>query len=107
MSNANLNQEKPKAMAPSAVAALILGVSACSVGWAYGIPGIIVGAIGLNIAGKAKAAFDLNPGLYRGERLIAEGLKWSRIGLIQGIILTVAYILYFVVIVGLVMGRYR
>jgi hypothetical protein len=96
-----------QAMAPSGVAALILGITASCVGWSFGIPGIIVGAIGMNISRKARGIFDANPGKYRGERFIKEGMKWSRIGLIQGIILTVFWVLYYVFIIGFTVSHYR
>ena len=107
MSDGNRHQGRRLPMAPRAVAGLILGTVACGVGWAYGIPGIIVGAIGLSISRKARATFDANPDMYRGERFIIEGLKWSRTGIIQGIILTVVWVLIYVLLFGLTLSRYR
>ena len=106
MSDENRYQGRRLPMAPSAVAGLVLGITACCFGWDFGVPGIILGAIGGNLSRKAKAAFDANPGMYRGEKIIEAGLKWNRVGLIQGIILIPVWIilitLYILFIVSMV-----
>jgi hypothetical protein len=89
-------------MAPKAVAALILAIASCEGGLAYGVPGIVLGVIARNLSRRARAAFDADPLRYRGENIIRAAEKWSRIGLIQGIVLTVVWAaiwtLYFVAI---------
>jgi hypothetical protein len=96
----------PPRMAPKAVAALILAIASCPGGLAYGVPGIVLGAIGRHLSRQARIIFDANPGTYRGEKLIRAAEKWSRVGLIQGIIITVVSALfwtaYFVVLFGLI-----
>jgi len=100
MSDQNYPTTGRQAMAPSAVAALVLAISACAFGWSYGVPGIILGAIGSGIAKKARAIFDANPGKYRGERIIEAAEKWSRTGIIQGIILVPVWIILIVLYVS-------
>ncbi len=80
-----------KRMAPKAVAALILAIASCEWGLAYGVPGIVLGVIARKLSRRARALFDADPGRYRGEKIIHAAEKWSRIGFIQGIILTVVW----------------
>jgi len=87
-------------MCPGGVASLIVGISGCQVGWAYGFPGIIVGIIGLVMSLKAKQTLADNPGLYRGERLVGSAVTWSVVGLIQGVVLTLLYILLFAFVIS-------
>ncbi|MBN2352239.1 MAG: hypothetical protein JXD23_06670 [Spirochaetales bacterium] len=93
------DQAKAKAMVPGGVAGLILGITGCCLGWAYGIPGIICSAIGLGISGKAKRALAANPSAYKGGKLASSGFTWSLVGLIESIIMTIVYAI--VVIVGI------
>jgi hypothetical protein len=82
-------------MAPKAVAALILATAACGSGLAYGLPGLILGIISRTICRQARTLFDADPLKYRGEKFLRAAEKWSRIGLIQGIILTVVWAVIF------------
>lgn len=81
---------------PGVNTALILGI--CSIVTfccCFGLPGIILGLIGLNKAKKAKSTYDENPELYIHSGNIEAGRITSIIGLVFGII----YIIYFIYLV--------
>lgn len=75
---------------PHSQGALILGivsiVTACC---CYGIPGLILGFIGLNNAKKAKAIHDENPDMYLGIGNANTGRITSIIGLVIGGLYTI------------------
>jgi hypothetical protein len=95
-------------MAPKAVAALILAIAACEGGLAYGLPGLILGIVSQSICRRARTLFDADPLKYRGEKILRAAEKWSRIGFIQGIILTIVWAViltgYCVAIFGIISG---
>ena len=95
MSDLNELQTNKLPMAPKAGAALIFGIIGCVAGLSYGIPGIILGAIGLSLHKRAEQAMYMRPGAYRGDKIIRLAKKWSTAALVQGIILTVFFMLYF------------
>jgi hypothetical protein len=105
MGDLNTIQNKDLRMTPKAVAALFVAIAGCEAGWAYGIPGIIVGAIGLSLARKAQETFLSHPELYHGKKVITEALKWSKVAIIQGIILTIVYILYIAFFATIIASR--
>ena len=94
MSDHTAGQPARKRMAPKAVAALFLAIASCEWGLAYGVPGIVLSAISRKLHRSARAVFDADPNKYRGEKIIRAAEKWSRVGLIQGIILTIAWALF-------------
>jgi len=75
---------------PNSQGALILGITsiitACC---CYGIPGVILGFIGLNKAKKAKATHDENPDTYIGIGNANTGRITSIIGLVIGGLYTI------------------
>ena len=74
--------------APGAKKSLNLGITGCIVGWFSGIPGIILGAIGLGKSGQARRAIADNPGM-KGKGLAISGMIVSIVSLVQGIILAI------------------
>jgi len=98
VSDRDFSQVKRLPVLPKSVASLVVGVLSCEMGWAYGIPGIILGAIGLSMANQAQRAAATYPNAYRGYKLAESGCIWSMVGLVQGIILTVAYVVFFIFI---------
>ncbi len=70
---------------PHSQAALILGiisiVTACC---CYGIPGLILGFLGMNEAKKAKAIYNENPDQYTGLNNAETGRVTSMIGIVIG-----------------------
>ena len=82
---------------PGVNTALILGI--CSIVTfccCFGLPGIILGLIGLNKAKKVKSIYDENPELYIHSGNIEAGRITSIIGLVLGII----YIIYFIYLIA-------
>jgi hypothetical protein len=81
---------------PNASTALVMGilsiVTACC---CYGIPGVIFGFIGLNMAKKAKATYAENPEQYNGLGNVEAGRITSIIGLVLGALFTI-YLIYMV-----------
>ena len=82
---------------PHSQAALILGIisiitSCCC----WGLPGIVLGFIGMNEAKKAKALHEENPDMYDGMNNANTGRITSLIGLILGILIFIytAYVIY-------------
>jgi len=75
---------------PNSQGALILGITsiitACC---CYGIPGVILGFIGLNQAKKAKRTHDENPDVYIGIGNANTGRITSIIGLVIGGLYTI------------------
>ncbi len=70
---------------PHSQSALILGivsiVTACC---CYGVPGFILGLIGINEAKKAKAVHEKNPDMYTGLNNAETGRVTSIIGIVIG-----------------------
>ncbi|MCF6279036.1 MAG: DUF4190 domain-containing protein [Flavobacteriaceae bacterium] len=81
---------------PNASTALVMGilsiVTACC---CYGVPGVIFGFIGLNMAKKAKATHDENPEQYNGLGNVEAGRITSIIGLVLGALFTI-YLIYMI-----------
>ena len=79
---------------PHSQAALILGivsiVTACC---CYGLPGVILGFIGINEAKKAKATHEENPDMYTGMNNAETGRITSIIGIVIGA-LAVLWLIY-------------
>ncbi len=82
---------------PHSQSSLILGIisiitSCCC----WGLPGIVLGFIGMNEAKKAKALYDENPEMYDGMNNANTGRITSLIGLILGILIFIytAYVIY-------------
>ena len=89
---------------PHSQSSLILGIiSIVAFCCCWGIVSIVLGAIGINEAKKAKKIHDENPDMYHGINNANTGRITSIIGLILGI-LTLIYGIYFFISVGGVEG---
>ncbi len=81
---------------PHSQAALILGiVSIITACCCYGLPGLILGFIGMKEAKKAKVAHEENPDMYTGLNNAETGRITSIIGIVIGI-LTTLWLVYVV-----------
>lgn len=70
---------------PHSQSALILGiVSIITACCCYGVPGFILGLIGINEAKKAKAIHEENPDIYTGLNNAETGRVTSIIGIVIG-----------------------
>ncbi|MBB4806089.1 putative membrane protein [Chryseobacterium defluvii] len=87
-----MNQQK----LPNATAVLVLGIVSIVTCCCYGIVGIITGVIGLSLYSKDNALYQQNPGLYSDY----SNLKTGRILCIIGIVLSVLYLIYLVVMIS-------
>ncbi|MDR2205132.1 MAG: DUF4190 domain-containing protein [Flavobacteriaceae bacterium] len=83
---------------PNATAVLVLGIISIVMCWCYGIIGIITGGIGLYLASKDNASYQLNPTEYSNY----SNLKTGKILCIIGLILSVLFLIYMVWIFSVV-----
>lgn len=80
---------------PNATTILVLGivsiVTACC---CYGIVGVIIGAIALSMAGKARHLYQSNPGAYAPSTMstVNTGRICAIIGLVIGVLAVIAYV---------------
>lgn len=84
---------------PNAVAVLVLGI--CSIVFSCFFIGLILGIIGLVLAGKGRSLHRENPDLYEGWGMLNAGFIMSIIGLA----LSAIYIIYYIYIIT-VIGQY-
>ncbi|HPX59034.1 MAG TPA: CCC motif membrane protein [Bacteroidales bacterium] len=84
-----------KTTLPNSIAALVLGI--CSIVFGCFFIGLILGIIGLVLAGKGKKLYNENPELYTGYGM----LKAGRITSIIGIILSSVYSVYWLIVVAI------
>ena len=79
---------------PNASTSLVMGIlsiiTACC---CYGVPGLIFGFLGLNMAKKAKATYEENPEQYNGLGNVEAGRITSIIGLVLGALFSI-YLIY-------------
>lgn len=87
-----MNQQK----LPNATAVLVLGIVSIIGCCCYGVVGIITGAIGLYLYKKDNELYKKNPDLYSDY----SNLNTGRILCIIGLILSVLYIIYLVVMIS-------
>ncbi len=80
---------------PNATGALVLGILSIVTCWLYGIPGLILGIIGMVMAGKGKAVYAANPELY--SQASYNNLKAGRICAIIGLSLSALYLLFVII----------
>ena len=91
-----------KQVAPTSVAALVLGILSISFS-SLVIPGIILGIIGKRKAQEGYDAIAANPNLYKGEGLLKAGRITSKIGFFVSlgfILFWILYILFLVVLIN-------
>ncbi|MEN2434936.1 CCC motif membrane protein [Weeksellaceae bacterium A-14] len=89
-----MNQQK----LPNATTVLILGIVSVVTCCCYGIVGIVTGGIGLYLANKDKRLYLANPELYSDY----SNLKTGRILCIIGIVLSILYLIYVIVLISTV-----
>ncbi len=77
---------------PNSTASLVLGIFSIITCWCYGLPGIILGVIGLILGNKAIKVNNENPDLYEGIGNAKSGKIISIIGLILSLIFIIGMI---------------
>lgn len=87
----------PQEMLPKSVAVLVLGILSINFAFAYGIPGIIIAIIALNLAGKSKSYLLQNPGFYTqgSVKMYHAGRTCAIIGLCVSILMIVFFVIFF------------
>ena len=83
---------------PNSTAVLILGI--CSIIFGCFFIGLILGIVGLNLAGKGRRMYRENPELYEGYGALNAGWIMSIIGTILGGL----YTIYWIVVVAIIGG---
>lgn len=83
---------------PNATAVLVLGI--CSIVFGCFFVGLVLGIIGIVLAGKGRKLYKETPDLYSGYSSLNAGFVMSIIGTILGGL----YILYIVVVGGTVLS---
>ena len=96
----------PRQDLPNATAGLVLGILSIVFALCYGIPGIVLGIIGMVLSNQAIALNDANPGKYnpQGVKNANAGKICSIIGLALGILVLI--IVIFAVIIAMNEPRY-
>lgn len=89
---------------PNSTAVLVLGI--CSIVFGCFFVGVVLGIIGLTLAGKGRAMYRENPDLYTGYGTLNAGWIMSIIGTIIGGIYTIYYIWLVMVLGSAVSGIY-
>ncbi len=83
---------------PNSTAVLVLGI--CSIIFGCFFVGLILGIVGLNMAGKGRKMYKSNPELYEGYGALNAGWIMSIIGTILGGL----YTIYWIVVVAILGG---
>jgi len=83
---------------PNSTAVLVLGI--CSIIFGCFFVGLILGIIGLNMAGKGRKMYNANPELYDGYGALNAGWIMSIIGTILGGL----YTIYWIIVVAILGG---
>lgn len=83
---------------PNATAVLVLGIVSIVTCCCYGVPGLVCGIIALVLAASGKRAYALNPAQYTEGSV--KNLNAGKICAIIGIILSVLFMIYMVVVIS-------
>ena len=83
---------------PNSTAVLVLGI--CSIVFGCFFVGLILGIIGLNMAGKGRKMYSANPELYDGYGALNAGWIMSIIGTILGGLYTIYWIIAVAILGG-------
>ena len=83
---------------PNSTAVLVLGI--CSIVFGCFFVGVILGIVGLNMAGKGRKMYNANPELYDGYGALNAGWIMSIIGTILGGL----YTIYWIIVVAILGG---
>lgn len=89
---------------PNSTAVLVLGI--CSIVFSCFFVGLILGIIGLVLAGKARKLNRENPNMYDGAGSLNAGFIMSIIGTVLGAIYTLYYIFWVVIFANAAMTLY-
>lgn len=84
---------------PNSTASLVLGIFSIITCWCYGLPGIILGVIGLILGKKAVALHNEDPDMYEGIGNAKAGNIMSIIGLILSV-LFIGAVIYTISLIG-------
>ncbi len=84
---------------PNATAVLVLGILSILGACCYGIPGMIMGIIGVVLAKKDTALYKANPAEYSNYSNLNTGKILSIIGIVLGLLFLV-YIVSMIAIIG-------
>lgn len=87
-----MNQQK----LPNATAVLVLGIVSIIGCCCYGVVGIITGIVGLYLFKKDNTLYQQNPDMYSDYN----NLKTGKILCIIGIVLSILYIVYLIVVIS-------
>jgi len=90
----NFGNQQGNAALPNSTAVLVLGILSLIMCFCYGLVGLILGIIGLSLAGKDLQRYKMNPGAYTVSSY--NNLKAGRVCAIIGTILSS---LYFIIII--------
>lgn len=110
--NRNPNQYPPQQpygnlqqQLPNATAVLVLGIISLVF---CGIVGLVCGIIALNMAGKAKALYEANPGMYTQSSYsnVSSGRTCALIGVILSSLVFVFFIIYFIFFFAVAAGSW-
>ncbi len=82
---------------PNATTILVLGIVSIVTCFCYGVPGLVVGIICLNMAKKAKAEYFMNPGVYT--EASYKNMNGGRICGLVGTILSSLYVAFWIIYV--------
>jgi hypothetical protein len=83
---------------PNSTAVLVLGI--CSIVFSCFFVGLVLGIIGLNLAGKGRKMYKVNPELYAGYGALNAGWILSIIGTVLGGL----YTIYWIIVVAILGG---
>jgi hypothetical protein len=83
---------------PNATAILVLGILSIVGCFCYSIPGFLCSIIALILAGKARALYSANPGMYTQGSL--SNVNGGRICAIIGLILSSLYVIFAIIIIA-------
>jgi len=95
-------EQQLKQKLPGDPLSLILGILSIPLCCCYGVPGVILGVIGMVTANKSQKLFNDNPGMYDAKSM--SNVKTGRILSIVGIVLGAIYLA--IVIFMLATGQY-
>lgn len=85
---------------PNATTVLVLGILSIVFCFCYGLIGLILGIIAIVLASKDKKLYTANPGEYTEGSY--KNLNAGRICAIIGLILSALYLIYVIVLIGIV-----
>ncbi len=102
-----LNTNTQQETLPNATTALVLGILSLIFCFAYGVPGLILGIIGLVLANKDRALYNINPTAY--SKNSYNNSNAGRVCSIIGICLSLVFILFVaaILIFGFALGGFE